>query len=203
MSEKELHPIVKNFLIDDKKCVDAKVGLGHYSVGYADAFGIKDIGGQFNSKVIGFAIEVKTSKCSFGKHIGQALGYSLFSHRCYLAIPEKFDVEHIEMANRLGVGLIEINNGKKCEEILTAQHHEPIEDIFLTVCQTLGWSNCNMCGEFFKNEKGWTRKSPNHALKINRNYYRRLEKDKVYYTKAKRRKSIQICHDCLSRFKFD
>lgn len=202
MKEVELHPIVVNFLKNDMKCIDARKELGYYTVGYADAFGIKDIGGQFNARVIGYAVEVKTSKSSFGKHIGQALGYSLFSHRCYLAIPEEFNEDQIEMANRLGVGLIEIK-GKKCEEILTARHHEPINDLFLTVVETLGWSKCNICEEFFEHKGEFSRQSTSYAIEKNKTYYRRLKKDKVYYTKAKRRDSLHICPDCLSHLKFE
>ena len=41
MKEKDLHPVVKKFLINEKKCLDARTELGHKYVGSADAFGIK------------------------------------------------------------------------------------------------------------------------------------------------------------------
>ena len=58
-SEKDLHPIVVKFLKEKKKYMNAKMGIGHSYVGVADAFGIKDIGGKYNSNVIGYAVEVK------------------------------------------------------------------------------------------------------------------------------------------------
>ena len=200
MEEKLLHPIVVNYLKEEKKCLDAVKDTGHPFVGYADAFGIKDIGGMFRAEVIGYAVEVKTSTESFGKHIGQALGYSLFSHRCYFAVPEKFRPEHIEMANRLGVGLIEIDeNNKRCKEILTAQHHEPIENLFLSVVETLGWDRCNFCGEFFQHSNEWTKKNISYAFENKKTYYHQIPKQDVYYTKRqrKRRYPIHLCQDCL------
>lgn len=202
-SERYYHPFVVNFLKGEKiKCFDARMGVGHGYVGYADVFGLKDIGGEFKSGVIGYSVEVKKSNSSIAKKLGQALGYSLFSHRCYLAVAEKFEDDHIEMANRLGVGLIEIN-GKKCEEILTAQHHEPINDLFLSAVYNLGWARCDMCNEFFQHKKSWTRRNPYYASNKGKVYHSRINKNyDVYYTTTKRRYPVSLCPDCLKNFKF-
>ena len=198
MPEEDLYPKVVEFLEKEKRCLASRKKLGHSYVGEADVFGIKDIGGKFNASIIGYAIEVKETTGSFGKHIGQALGYSLFSHRCYLAVHKKFKEEHIEMANRLGVGLIEIKEDK-CEEILTAQHHEPIEDLFLQVVYRLGYVKCKMCGEFFKKVKR-SCKSPS-KVESGRFYYSKIEKDVFFHGKS-RRWSLIICPKCLKDMEY-
>ncbi len=198
MKEADLHPIVVNFLKDKNglKCFDSRKSVGHGYIGYSDAYGIKDIGGKFNSDVIGISVEVKTSNSKFGKIIGQALGYSLFAHRCYLATPETFNEEHIEMANRLGVGLIQIIE-KSCEVIQTAQPKNPIRDLFLSAVYRMGWCQCTFCGEFFQHNKRMTRRSINFAKKDNRSYRNKIIKDNVYYNKPNKRYSIIICPTCL------
>ncbi|MBU4502798.1 MAG: hypothetical protein KKA79_09455 [Nanoarchaeota archaeon] len=206
MKEKKLHPIVRDFLINKKNCIAATIHCGHRYVGYADAFGIKDIGGEYESEMIGYAVEVKKWRAPFGKNIGQALGYSLFSHRCYLAVPndDLFEEEDKEMANRLGIGLIQIDVKKKsCEEILTAKHQQPIEALFLSAAEELGYSKCSICKEFFKSEDSdWSKKPPSNALKQDRHHYVRIEKE-VFYTKSKGRRPVYICKSCLKNLEYD
>jgi len=205
MKEVTIHPIVKDFLINEKKCIDARINLGHQYVGKADVFGIKDIGGIYNSNMIGYAVEVKLERAPFGKNVGQALGYSLFSHRCYFAVPsdDPFDDEDIEMANRLGIGLIQIDiENKDCTEILTAQHHEPIEGLFLTVADVLGYSQCTSCKEFFVHGKETSRRPPSTTAKTGRHFYYRMEKDNVFFTKSKKRWPVIICNTCLKTLEY-
>lgn len=202
MTESDLYPIVVNYLLDKMKCLDARKTVGPQLVGSADAFGIKDIGGRYNSAMIGYAIEVKEKPRPFGKRIGQALGYSLFSHRCYLAVPTKFTEEQIEMANRLGVGLLEIKTKEEtCMERLTAQHHQPIEGLFSHAVYRLGYVQCKMCGEFVKITSR-TRKSSVKSLKDNQLYYNKLKK-KVYYHNEPGRWGVTLCPKCFTEFRHD
>lgn len=206
MKEKNLYPIVQEFLIKNKKCIDAGINLGHQSVGRADVFGIKDIGGQYGADIIGYAVEVKLWKTPLGKNIGQAVGYTLFSHRSYLAVPIRdcFEEEDIEMANRLGVGLIEVDSKKKkCTEILTAKHHQPIEGLFLWAVESLGYSKCSICKEFFNNDVGWSRKRPSQVYASGKNLYTVKEKDYIFFTKGNLRWPIMICKDCLKTLEYD
>jgi hypothetical protein len=201
IKEKELHPTVVNFLKDENgmKCFDSRMNIGHGHIGFSDAYGIKDIGGKFNSNVIGISVEVKTSNSKFGKIIGQALGYSLFAHRCYLAIPQPFNEEHIEMANRLGVGLIEIK-GDSCKVIQTAQPKIPIKDLFLHAVYRLGWCQCAFCREFFQHNKRWTRKSIDFAKKDKRIYRSKIIKNNVYFNNENKRYSVILCSNCLKKY---
>lgn len=69
------------------------------------------------------SVEVKLSARNFGKIVGQALGYSLFAHRCYLAAKASFSEEQKELANSLGVGLIELQkkyNAWTCVQVSTS-----------------------------------------------------------------------------------
>src|SRR2546427_11931699 len=98
---------------------------GPQAVGYADVLGIRDIGSVLTGDIELIAVEVKLERDNFGKKLGQALGYSLFAHKCYLAIrmkrDDRFSFEEREMANRLGVGLIDIRGTgrKQCREALS------------------------------------------------------------------------------------
>jgi len=198
MPEKDLHPIVVNYLKEGMKCFAAKKGGGQDYVGIPDAFGIKDIGGLYKSNIIGIAVEVKPNLNSIAKKLGQALGYSLFSHRCYLAVPKVFSPDHIEMANKLGVGLLQIKDNT-CEKILDSQSHEPIENLFLSAVYNLGWCRCDICGEFKEHNKRFTEKNIRFALKDNRIYHRKITpRDKVYYSSRKDRYSFTICPDCMN-----
>jgi hypothetical protein len=107
------------------------------------------------------------------------------------------------MANRLGVGLIEIDvKGNKCKEILTAQHHEPIKNLFLCAVEVLGWNKCTFCGEVFKHKEDWTRKSITFAADSKKTFYHIISKKDIFYTKRqeKERYPIYLCPDCISEF---
>ena len=99
-----------------------------------------------------FKVEVKLSTSNFGKLLEQALGYSLFAHKCYLAIPmrrrEWFTSEQRELATRLGVGLIEIRGRRamQCAEVLSSQYHERIDALTLRALWNMNYFMCALCG---------------------------------------------------------
>ncbi len=203
MKEKDIHHYLLPFLKDTIGCFDAQLHKGHGHVGFADIFGLKDIGGQYGAKVIGFAVEVKKTTNPFAVNIGQALGYSLFGHRCYLAVPGKFTDSQVEMANKLGVGLIEIDiEHKTCSERLTAHHQEPIEDLFLTTCFDMGWIKCDLCKGFSKHQKNDFMSRSISKAKINDKIFRRRSKQdevKPFYTGTYNRFSPILCRNCLEK----
>jgi len=110
--------------------------------------GIRDVGGRFCGDIEVITIEVKTSRYNFAKSLGQALGYSLFAHKCYLAIllrySERYSPEEKEMASQLGFGLIEIRTGK-CTEILTSAPHRPINTLLLRALDSVDYGKCSIC----------------------------------------------------------
>ncbi len=189
-------------------------------VGAADVLGVKDIGGVLSSDFEVVAVEVKKTKASFGKSLGQALGYSLFSHKCYLAIPSKkneelFSIDDREIASHLGVGLIEIDVSEdQCYEIVTSKPHKPIETILFHTLNNLGLIKCSICGTL--KERDYYDDYPK-KVGIDFYYYDSVfdgeydeEKERVkkvkrplLYTKEKYpRRLIFICKNCVEKLKF-
>jgi hypothetical protein len=74
----------------------------------ADVAGIKDIGNVYSNEIEIVAVEVKDGKHCKMRYIEQALGYSTFAHKCYLAMPTHFTEEDKNDARHMGVGLLEI-----------------------------------------------------------------------------------------------
>ncbi len=149
--EKTYYEPVEKFLKNELGCFVTRQQQGSRKyVGIVDVLGVRDLGGQYSNDIEVIAVEVKTNKGSFGKSLGQALGYSLLAHKCYLAIPleskDKFTLEEKEMANRLGVGLIEIHSDETCKEVLTPKYHQPIDTLMLRTLHELYYIRCSLCG---------------------------------------------------------
>ena len=77
-------------------CFKTAQRVGTSFIGIADVVGVRDIGGDVRGDVEVIAVEVKMSPSNFGKILGQALGYSLFGHKCYLAIILEHRTEPME-----------------------------------------------------------------------------------------------------------
>lgn len=211
MEEEEYYPRIEKFLKKEFDCFATRSKVGDKYVGYADVLGIRDIGGRYSNEIEVVSVEVKKWPGSFGKILGQALGYSLFSHKCYLAIPmrysDKFTQDHREMANRLGVGLIEIKSDH-CKEIVTSQHHNPIETLLLRTLENVGYFKCSLCRTLTKvGEDGWTEvlSTATNENKDKTFYYsRRFEERELLFTKAKDpSRWIMICKICIQKLKLD
>ncbi len=93
-----------------------------------------------------------------------------------MAIKRKFEPEHKEMANRIGVGLIEIKSGGECHEILTPQYHSPIDTLLLRTIEKLGYYRCSLCGTITETE-GYTKKIKEATDKEKAFYYRNIIHD--------------------------
>lgn len=175
MKERDHYDFVVDFLRGDEfGCFFARKNFGAKDVGIADAGGIRDVGGQHASDVEVIAVEVKVYWNRFATYLGQARGYSLFAHRCYLAIPfykeKKFNSVHKEMATAMGVGLIEINpRTRDCREVLTAPRTNPIERVMMRVLWLNGYASCVRCGSFF--EMGRKTKKAKRALNEGITFY--------------------------------
>jgi len=131
-----LYKYVADFLIDQLECFDTFQKVGELYTGFADVVGVKDVGGRTTGDFEVIAVEVKKSAYNFAKNLGQALGYSLLAHRCYLAtyLKEPYTSEQEQMAMHLGVGLLRIYN-RECEEILSPPRHQPINSLMLKMLE--------------------------------------------------------------------
>jgi len=212
MKEETYYSRIEDFLKERLNCFATRQKGGSKYVGYADVLGVRDIGGKWSGDVEIIAVEVKKKKGNFGKYLGQALGYSLFAHKCYLAIPIKkgdFSLEEREMANRLGVGLLKIKR-KIVEEVLTSRYFQPIENLILHVLNQMKYSKCNICG-VVKSLKHTS--DPRRAIRENSmlsfdnvvgifNLYdnrETVERDLLFTETIGKR--VNICSNCLSRLR--
>jgi hypothetical protein len=158
MKEKEetLYPIVEKFLRDPKRGLDCfEVGQrrGNIDLGIADVIGVRHVGGDTSNSFEVVTVEVKKNTKSFGKKVGEALGYSLFAHRCYLAARGSFNSLQKQFAAQLGVGLIEVK-AHRCDETLAAGSHQPNEHQMLDLLKRLHLGRCCVCGALKKAPRG-------------------------------------------------
>ena len=111
LTEDQYYSSVEKFIKKKYNCMVTGTNKGHLSLGLVDVIGAYETSSEYNSDVELITVEVKTSTSSFGKSLGQALGYSLLGERCYLAVTfsdnENFSKEQQYMANHLGVDLLE------------------------------------------------------------------------------------------------
>lgn len=208
MKESSLYPFVEDFLKSESiGCFRTEQKKGTSYVGVADVIGVRDVGGDVRGDIEIVAVEVKKTPSNFGKILGQALGYSLFAHKCYLAVPfskgEAFSLEQKELATRLGVGLIEMKKADskwRCTHILTSANHSPIGHQMETLLRRdLRLVRCSFCGVFAdldEYSRSWT-----EALHKGKAYliWRRAGR-KLLFSRRKKadwRRSY-ICKDCVS-----
>lgn len=215
MKEKSLYKFVEKYLKKEFGCIATYQRKGPLQVGLADVIGLRDIGGEYSGDFEIVAVEVKLGTTSFGKSLGQALGYSLFAHKCYLAINEKLSLEHKEMSARLGVGLLEIMDDK-CKEILRSIQHQPIPALTLWTIDrcTPDYIRCNICGSlvYGPTAKCYTKKLSeagndrhfyfqiqyqDHEEKIRKHLFSKRK------SKEKMRRYIYICSYCIENLKLN
>jgi hypothetical protein len=149
-TEKDLYPIVEKWLKKHFLCfkVDSNKGSRHSR---PDVTGIRDIGGNLSGEVQTIAVEVKKEGGPFATMSGQTLGYSVYANRIYLAQAreEAFSINQLDIANHLGIGLIQIR-GKACYEILSSPFYTPITRLNLELLEKLGLGRCQFCGSIFE-----------------------------------------------------
>jgi len=209
VKEESYYDSVMGFL-EKQGCFYYGKKKGPKYVGYADVLGIRDIGSRYSGDFEILAVEVKTNLGNFVKSLGQALGYSLFAHRCYLAIVfednEEFKLHHREMAARLGVGLMEIRN-KKCKEIFSSSYHAPINCLVLMVLDNLNYGKCTICGNIFHRDE-WTKDMKKATANKDKYgvYYDNVVMDKghtrqsMFDDRKPPERWTCICHTCIEKF---
>jgi hypothetical protein len=191
LKEEKLYPIVESFLRNDKECFITKRKTGTAIVGQVDVVGVRDVGGDLSGDIEIITVEVKEDIDSFGNSLGQALGYSIFGHKCYLAVKFKkrgFTSEQIQLANWLGVGLLKINNDN-CEEVLTSQPHVPNNYHVLNILYNMGLVKCCICGTFV--EKSGTKRLKTHLS----------DRKILFYGSGDKIKYNYLCKDCCKKLK--
>lgn len=162
LAEERYYPSVEAYIKKKFNCVKTGTTKGNTSLGYVDVIGAYETSSQYHTDIEVIVIEVKTTTRSFGKSLGQALGYSIYGERCYLAVSfandKNFSDEQQYMAGHLGVGLIRIpvdSNSKpkksKIETVLSSEKHESIPGQKLFLLHSIGITKCYQCN-LYKNK---------------------------------------------------
>jgi hypothetical protein len=153
--EASLYRYVAAWLRNDRlSCFHTALDTGT-RYGRIDVVGLRDTGGDVSGRHEVIAVEVKLGNQPFLAAAGQAAGYGVFANRCYLAErwaekPSYAD-DHLEMASRLGIGLLAVTPGRRrVVEMLAAPHVEPVERFRLMLIEHLGFSVCSLCGSVFQ-----------------------------------------------------
>lgn len=203
MKEESLYKYAEVFLREALDCFATFQKAGTKYTGFADVIGLKDVGGRTSGSFEVIAVEVKTSTFSFAKNLGQALGYSLLAHRCYLATYlESYTTEQEQMASHLGVGLLRIHE-KDCDEVLSSPCHQPINGLMLKMLETAGYAVCNICGTLVAAEKGWTTDVTEGCKKGRVFYYvKKLPERRVLFSEqTKPTRWVNVCSDCVKKLR--
>lgn len=205
MKEASLYQCVEDFLSEAFRCFKTAIKAGTSFIGIADVVGVRDVGGDVRGDVEVIAVEVKKSTSNFGKILGQALGYSLFAHKCYLAVAfsgnDAFSLEQKELATRLGVGLLEIRKSHgvwHCSHVLTSANHNPHPHQMETLLRRgLGLVRCSLCGVFI--DYADYSESWKEVLKKDKIYlgWRKPDRKLLFSRRIKGdRRRLYICKDC-------
>jgi len=199
MKEETFYPLIEEFLKEKKDCFKTGTKKGPRAMGSVDVIGVRDIGGQYSPFIEVIIVEVKKELWNFGTIIGQALGYSIYGHKCYLAVVFKegqrgFSEEQKEIASNFGVGLIEIRPSRKenkCEEVQSSKLFSPMEIYMMSLLEKIGVYKCYSCGQYLEKccfpKGGFT--------------YLDMEPRKVFGMSGKypHWKHQALCEDCQSR----
>jgi hypothetical protein len=153
-NEQRFYPSVltylkKNGYLTEGYADDGKTKFEFIQLGapvQADVAGVKDVGNLYSHEFEIVAVEVKDGRRMKVRHAEQALGYSMFAHRCYLAMPIKFTEENKAYAKHMGIGLLEID-GKNVREVLSPELKKPDETIMMWFLRrSLALVRCVVCG---------------------------------------------------------
>lgn len=145
--EASLYKGVERFTKKSLGCQFVKQQVGT-RLGKIDVAGVRELRGDFESDVEVVAIEVKEERAAFLNAIGQAVAYSVYAHRCYLAIRRRrgnsFTTEECQVAAQFGVGLIEIGSGKFSMPV-TSRRFSPEDRNVLQIIHRLSLFRCSLC----------------------------------------------------------
>lgn len=164
LAEVDYYPCIERFIDKEFNCIKTGTNKGNLILGLVDVLGAYEISGDFHNDIEAVCVEVKTTTHSFGKSIGQALGYSIFVERCYLATAfeegKTFSPDQLFIAGHLGAGLIRIEvdaDGRPIEDqirtLLTSTRHSPIPSQKAQILNSLGITSCILCGIYGLRDK--------------------------------------------------
>lgn len=114
-----------------------------------DVAGIKNTGNIVADEIEVVAVEVRDiNNVGYGD-IKDADKYSRFAHKCYLATTGNIDDQDKEDAQKLGVGLLKLRDGK-VKEVLQPKQKPPEYTKMMRFLHALEVAKCPICGCFYE-----------------------------------------------------
>lgn len=217
--EASLYKRVEHFAKNSLGCQFAKQQVGT-RLGKIDVAGVRELRGDFESDAEVVAIEVKEERAAFLNAIGQAVAYSIYAHRCYLAVRRRrgnsFTDEERQVATQFGVGLIEIGSNKFSMPV-TPRRFSPENRNVLQIIHRLGLFRCAPCRAVYEDaDRSDINQSGQIYLPDNSKYrgqlLKILQKGKharyylynLHHQRDDKRRYVYdkryLCQDCVSLF---
>ena len=154
-AESELYPIVERFIVKEFGCGSTKLNTGT-KYGHIDVLGLRERRSDLASQTELLAIEVKRGGTRFLNFVGQAIAYSLYAHRVYLAwekpTGDGFTQEEVDIASRFGVGLLSISSKGRVALIASSSEFTPERHHLLQAADKLDYFECTLCRSFYPKE---------------------------------------------------
>lgn len=206
--EKALYNSVEKWMRRKFHCFQTGTNIG-FAYSRVDVLGVRDTGGLGSGEVETIGIEVKRGEHKFATACGEAVGYTVYANRVYLAQSRlrRFDHKELEIASHLGVGLIHIGP-KRPVEILSAPYHNTLPGITIDVLQGLDVGRCQLCQSFFateNNKRSNISQSVRNAVKAGKAlqfFTEELEARKIKARVATAKSLIYdsryLCSECLT-----
>ena len=155
-SEKELYEPVSAFMRGRMGCKATKINTGT-RFGQIDVLAIRTRTSDFASNDEVIAVEVKKGGTRFLNFLAQALSYSLYAHRVYLAWQRTsgagYTQEEIDIASHFGVGLLEIDESERVALISSSSKFQPERQYLMQAVQKLQYFECSICRSVYPIEK--------------------------------------------------
>lgn len=149
MENDALYKSVREYMHEELGCSIIGQMLDEDYHSAPDFLGIKDKRGVSDNKIEIVALELEAGGKSLLDSLGEVLSYSLFAHRCYLAVfgAGKTSKKEMDFARKLGVGLVEVDARRgECKEALTSDYHDPLKPLGFEDLKPLESYICSSCG---------------------------------------------------------
>ena len=150
-----------------------------------------------------WVVEVKKRNEAILNSLTQTLKYSLFAHRCHLAVrfgkqAEGFSNEDIFLAESFGIGLIEFRYNK-VNIVNFSKKFSPISARVNEVMEKLDFIKCNICGNYVNKNRIEKKYSVNlFAAWLAKGA---LDPRRIRYSKGNRR-LVNVCEDCVRNLSY-
>lgn len=151
----------------------------------ADVIGVKEVGNRYQSKIEIIAVEVKPLMTNYRLiEIDQAKRASIYAHKCFLAVPREYKPKEIELAQKAGVGLLELDYKRgKLKLVLPSPEYHPDYSNIIRLLRRLEFWKCALCDCLFSGAYVGVGYQPQHIFS---------SKNRVKFWKY-------ICYSCAEK----